>query len=188
MNERKTTKLHAQSDNLEPTGRSSVSSHLSCRRDDQLGKCDQRASTGSARPTLHTSTPEAQAEAHERHRCRCTQKRPKEAYPEGDLQILAAPDIHFLVVSANFEEVLAVSSEQPTCHCWRSARGNRRCHRCEFIRKSSKNVPDVISGGILSSLNFTFGHWPHAVVKRPPKRSDPWNRDIREVAQLFVSG
>ena len=38
--------------------------------------------------------------------------------PEGDLQILATPDLHQLVIAAKLEEIAAIHCEKTTSHCW----------------------------------------------------------------------
>lgn len=39
-------------------------------------------------------------------------------YPEGNLQVFSAPNVHPRVISSDFKKEFSVCSEQPACHCW----------------------------------------------------------------------
>lgn len=43
-------------------------------------------------------------------------------YAKAHFQIFATPNVHVLIVRANFEEIALVDGEQPAGHCWRIER------------------------------------------------------------------
>lgn len=74
----------------------------------------------SAGERVRRALPEQMADVRTRHDFDLTAALPQ---PKGHLQVVAAPNVHLLVVAAHLEEVLAVNGEQTAGH---GGRGERR--------------------------------------------------------------
>lgn len=78
------------------------------------------------------------------------------AYPKWELQIFSTPDVHSMVVSAEFFEILAVYAEQSASHCRRAAK-----------LRLSTGFLSLVSTSSLSSIKAVHIRYRRARIKQP---------------------